>query len=184
AATAVASTNEGSANPTAIASTNEAPVASASTVEASTNEAPAAPVAVVTTREAPATVAVNNEPFAVTVISPNVPPANMAPTDIIIPTKLAPVVRVRTAAVSIKTHSPAAPKMHRHAPVQKPRDELVTVSGTVYNDARVEHVNPGGIVISYTLQGGGLGMTEIDISDLPSAFRQKYHLHLPDSQNQ
>jgi hypothetical protein len=83
-----------------------------------------------------------------------------------------------------------APATHRLAPVRvakaapKPTNQLVTVSGTVYNDVYVEKVNPTGIVISYTLRGGGMGMTEIDVSDLPAAVQRKYKIFPVNSENQ
>jgi hypothetical protein len=51
----------------------------------------------------------------------------------------------------------------------------VTISGTAYNNYYVERVNRDGLVISYTLNGGGFGMATISASDLPSEIRDKYN---------
>jgi hypothetical protein len=107
----------------------------------------------------------------------------------------APAVTARPAAVSVKPSPKIAPAKPKLAPVRvakaairkpapKPSNQLTTVSGTVYNDVFVEKVNPTGIVISYTLHGGGMGMTEIDVSDLPVAVQRKYKIFPASSESQ
>jgi hypothetical protein len=66
----------------------------------------------------------------------------------------------------------------------KPKNQIVTLSGTVYDNVNVEQVCKDGLVISYTLHGGGFGMTKIDTTDLPSPIRQKYKLYSVDTGNQ
>ena len=74
--------------------------------------------------------------------------------------------------------------IHRHQTAPKPSNQIVTVHGIVFNNVFVEKVNPNGLVISYTLRNGGLGMATVDASDLSSALREKYKISLPSTGNQ
>lgn len=58
--------------------------------------------------------------------------------------------------------------------VQNQRADLVTKSGTVYKSFRVESYNPVEISISYTPEGGGMGMANVRFEDLPDDLRQRY----------
>jgi len=50
----------------------------------------------------------------------------------------------------------------------------VTLNGTIYNNVYVEKVEPDGIIVSYTLAGGGMGMTKIYLYELSDELRQRY----------
>jgi hypothetical protein len=137
-------------------------------VAVATSEAPAAPlVAVASVNETPVVANAAN----------SVPPVS-APA-VVAPAKIQPTP---VPAAPKPAPAPAA-KIAAAPPVKKPSDELITVGGAVYYHAHVEKVDQNGIVISYTLQSGGLGMTEVDASDLPNDLRQKYKFNTGDSEN-
>jgi hypothetical protein len=58
-------------------------------------------------------------------------------------------------------------------PVVKP-DEITTIAGAVYKNFRIERVDPGGLTVSYSMAGGGLGMTKITFDQLPTEWQMKY----------
>jgi hypothetical protein len=137
-------------------------------VAISTSEAPAAPVVAVAS--------VNETPVVANTAN-NVPPVSAPVVAVLAQTQPTPVPAAPKPAPAPAAKTASVP------PVQKPSDELVTVGGAVYYHAHVEKVDQNGIVISYTLRSGGLGMTEVDASDLPSDLRQKYKFNTADSQN-
>jgi hypothetical protein len=53
-------------------------------------------------------------------------------------------------------------------------DELVTKSGTVYHNFRIERVDPAGLTISYIPNGGGLGMEKIPFNLFPDDWQRRY----------
>ena len=59
------------------------------------------------------------------------------------------------------------------APVKTGTD-IVTIYGTVYKNALVEKIDSDGLVISYSLHDGGLGMTKVYFTDLPENYRELY----------
>jgi hypothetical protein len=119
----------------------------------------------------------------------NEAPIHTAPPVAVFPAHQAPglvalAASVRTVAAPVTRHSTAAPAKRRLSPgvtistsrpAPKPSNQLVTISGTAYNNYYVERVNRDGLVISYTLNGGGFGMATISASDLPSEMRDKYN---------
>jgi len=70
-----------------------------------------------------------------------------------------------------QTNPPAVPSGVTNSP---PPDELVTKLGAVYKNFRVERADPGGLVISYTLDGGGIGMEKVPFSFLPDDWQKRY----------
>ncbi len=81
----------------------------------------------------------------------------------------------RTAPTAPK---PAGPMILGNTPnpsaQAKPGTELVTVYGTVYKNTQVEKVYWDGILVSYSMSGGGIGMTKVYFKDLPPDVRQQY----------
>jgi len=152
--------------------------------------APAAPVAEVTTNEALAVVApiaeVPTNEIPAAEIPTNETPAVAAPTSEVAtneaPAVVVPVATARTVESSIKTQPAVALVTPKPTPAissspsvkVKPTNQLVTVNGEKYNNVHVEKVEPDGIIISYTLEGGGMGMTKIYLDDLSDELRQRY----------
>ncbi len=56
----------------------------------------------------------------------------------------------------------------------RPASELVTTSGSTYQNVEVERVMSDAIIISYTPVGGGWAMTKVYFSDLSPEMRQRY----------
>jgi S1-C subfamily serine protease len=52
--------------------------------------------------------------------------------------------------------------------------QIVTRDGVAYQGAKVDKVDPDGLTISYTMAGGGMGMTKLKFADLPDGLQQKY----------
>jgi len=55
-----------------------------------------------------------------------------------------------------------------------PSSQIKTVKGEIYNNARVEKAVSDGIVISYSLDNGGLAMTKLYFYELPNDLRERY----------
>jgi hypothetical protein len=53
-------------------------------------------------------------------------------------------------------------------------DGLTTLNGQSFKGAHIEKVEPIGLVISYQIPGGGLGITTVRFQDLPDSIREKY----------
>ena len=103
------------------------------------------------------------------------------------PVVVAPVAVVRPVAAQARTQTAVASSIFKPALVlhaaplpssspgfAKPVHELVTTTGSVYQNYEVERVMPDSIIISYTPAGGGWAMTKVNFSDLPAVFRQQY----------
>ena len=135
-----------------------APAATIPVAAPATAAAPAAPAA-----EAPAVVA----PAAVA-------PATVAPVatarDVAAPAVTQPVA----AATPRPTPAPAAAKSSSPPAEARPTNEIATVSGAIYKNARVEKVEPNGITVSYTPAGGGIGAVKINFDELSDEWRQQY----------
>ena len=58
-------------------------------------------------------------------------------------------------------------------------DEIRTLDGTTYKSVRVVKVLPDGIVINYTLNGGGMGMAKIKFENLSDNLRKRYTAFSP-----
>ena len=133
------------AAPAAVAPVSPAPVAGASAPKVFTAPAKAPPVAA-----APATTA-----------------QSVATTAKAQPTTAAAILGP-TLALHAATLSSSSPGQKRSA------IELATVNGSIYKNVEVDKVMPDGIVISYTLEGGGWAMTKVLFSDLSPEQRQRY----------
>ena len=53
-------------------------------------------------------------------------------------------------------------------------DVLVSKLGTVYNEFRIERVDPAGLTISYIPNVGGLGMEKVQFNLLPDDWQRRY----------
>jgi hypothetical protein len=56
----------------------------------------------------------------------------------------------------------------------KPGPEIVTATGAVYKNTRVEKVEPDGITISYSPPHGGIAITKLNFDELSDEMRAKY----------
>ena len=65
--------------------------------------------------------------------------------------------------------------------VSQGTNTIATSSGTVYNRAKVEKVEPDGITVSYEPDGGGIAVAKIYFDELSDDWRQRYHYN-PDRQ--
>lgn len=81
---------------------------------------------------------------------------------------------VPVPAISKPTPPPVAVKVPKPAVKLPPAYDLVTITGAVYKEARVEKVEPDGVIISYVPARGGIAMTKVSFEDLPSYLRQQY----------
>jgi hypothetical protein len=91
-----------------------------------------------------------------------------------------------TAAALDKTQPAAAPATP--GPIPQPAvtkssgppamadstNEIVTVTGQIYKNVRVEKMESDGIIISFPTASGGIEMTKIYANELTDALRQKY----------
>jgi hypothetical protein len=105
-----------------------------------------------------------------------------------VPAAVTPAVAAKIIAEPTKTQPPAAavpatPKANLPPVVIKapnppvklpPANDLVTITGAVYKEARVEKVEPDGLIISYVPARGGVAMTKVLFEDLPDQLRQQY----------
>jgi hypothetical protein len=137
--------------------------------------APAATIPVAAPAAAPAPAAA--APAAAT-------PAAVAPA-IVAPAVVAPAATARAvaaptvtqpvaAATPRPTPAPAAAKSSSPPAEARPTNEIATVSGAIYKNARVEKVEPNGITVSYTPAGGGIGAVKINFDELSDEWRQQY----------
>ena len=53
-------------------------------------------------------------------------------------------------------------------------NEIVTASGAIYENTKVERVEPDGLTVSYIPLGGGLGLSKIKFDELADEWRQRY----------
>jgi hypothetical protein len=76
-----------------------------------------------------------------------------------------------------QTNQIAAP-MDTNAPIKTlpvpTPDEITTIGGAVYKNFRIERVDPGGLTVSFSMAGGGLGMTKITFDQLSSDWQRVY----------
>lgn len=72
------------------------------------------------------------------------------------------------------TPAPAATRSPSPPARVVPTNQIKTVTGDVYNNAYVEKVVSDGIIISYTLDNGGMAMTKLLFYELPNDLRQRY----------
>ncbi len=56
----------------------------------------------------------------------------------------------------------------------KPPNDIVTIFGTVYRNARVEKVERDGVIISYWTANGGFAITKVDLNVLPADFLKQW----------
>ncbi len=104
-------------------------------------------------------------------------PATVAPAiavkSVAAPTKIQALVAPPPA--TLKTNAPPVGTKALKPPAKlPPAEDLVTTTGAVYKAARVEKVEPDGLIISYVPAGGGMAMTKILFEDLPDPLRQQY----------
>lgn len=77
-----------------------------------------------------------------------------------------------TVAVVALVFTPPASAQTNSAPV--PDNDLVTRSGTVYHHFHIEKVDASGLIISYKLSDGGMGITRVAFADLPESLQSQY----------
>jgi hypothetical protein len=53
-------------------------------------------------------------------------------------------------------------------------NEIVTISGGVYKQVEIKKVDPSGIVISYSIPSGGLGIARLKFTDLPEQTQKRF----------
>jgi len=107
---------------------------------------------------------VKEAPAAITpaVAATPVPAPIKAPTPVLLP------------AITKPSPPPVAVKVPKPALKWPPANDFVTTTGTIYKEARVEKVEPDGVIISYVPARGGIAMTKVSFEDLPSYLRQQY----------
>jgi hypothetical protein len=67
-----------------------------------------------------------------------------------------------------------------HPPMKMPRtNDLVTTTGAIYKNAKLERVEADGLIISYTPPGSGMAITKVYFEDLPAHLRQQYEKKTP-----
>ena len=54
-------------------------------------------------------------------------------------------------------------------------DVLVALDGTAYNQFRIVRTDPGGVLIRYVPEGGGMGMDRVPFRMLPENWRQQFN---------
>jgi hypothetical protein len=74
------------------------------------------------------------------------------------------------------TTAPAATRSPSPRAQVAPTNQIKTVTGDIYNNAYVEKVVSDGIIISYSLDNGGMAMTKLFFYELPNDLRQRYKL--------
>ena len=72
------------------------------------------------------------------------------------------------------TPAPAATRSPGPRARALPTIQIKTATGDIYSDAYVEKVVSDGIIISYTLDNGGMAMTKLLFYELPNDLRQRY----------
>lgn len=63
-----------------------------------------------------------------------------------------------------------------NAPIAKTvgsSNEIVTVNGDVYKQVKIEKIDPSGIVITYSVAGGGLSIARLKFTDLPEQIQKR-----------
>jgi hypothetical protein len=111
----------------------------------------------------------------------------VAPQTVPATTAMVAVPVVPAVIIAPATNQPAAlpvtPKPRLAPPVlkiptssvpEKTTNEIVTVYGAVYKNAKVEKVEANGIIISYWTAEGGFAMCKVYFVDLPYEFRRQY----------
>jgi hypothetical protein len=75
----------------------------------------------------------------------------------------------------IVTNVPVKPPVaaSNPAPFVMP-DEIITRTGDVYKYFRIERHDASGLTISYSMPGGGLGITKLSFDNLSDALQKKY----------
>jgi hypothetical protein len=133
-----------------------------------TNEVPA--VAEVVTNEVPAvTEAVTNAVPAVAEAVTNTVPA--AATIVNVATNAQP----KAASVTPKPTPPVTATIVSKPPAKvAPTNQLVTLSGDIYNNVYVEKVQSDGIIISYTPKRGGIAMIKIYLYELSDQSQRRF----------
>lgn len=125
--------------------------------ESSTNQIYPVPAEALAPQTAPATTAMVAVPVVPAVIT--VPATNQ-------PAALPVTPKPSLVPPVLKIPSPSLP--------EKPTNEIVTVYGMVYKNAKVEKVEANGIIISYWTSEGGFAMCKVYFVDLPYEFRRQY----------
>ncbi len=59
-------------------------------------------------------------------------------------------------------------------PAPASANDLVTRTGTVYHHFHIEKVDAKGLLISYQLDDGGMGITRVAFADLPDNMQSQY----------
>ena len=67
----------------------------------------------------------------------------------------------------------ALPMVAKPKPVVMPK-EITTRAGKVYKNTKIERVDPSGITISYSMAGGGFGITKITFDQLSPELQKQY----------
>lgn len=67
----------------------------------------------------------------------------------------------------------ALPMVAKPKPLVMPK-EITTRAGKVYKNTKIERVDPSGITVSYSMAGGGLGITKITFDQLPPDLQRVY----------
>jgi hypothetical protein len=156
--------------PTA-APVREASVAATPVTETPAAEAPVARTPAITS----AAVAPASAAPAVAAPAPKVSavPVVAAPSVAVVPPAISGPVVAPTANQPIVV--PAEPILPSSTLGQaRPTNELVTITGKIYENVEVERVADDGIVISYTPVPGGWATTKVLFRDLPTEIRQQY----------
>jgi hypothetical protein len=67
----------------------------------------------------------------------------------------------------------ALPTVAKSKPLVMPK-EITTRAGKVYKNIKIERVDPSGLTVSFSMAGGGLGITKITFDQLPPDLQMKY----------
>jgi hypothetical protein len=108
-------------------------------------------------------------------VAPAITSAAVAPVSAA-PAVVAPAPRVPTAPATavVAVAAPAAPFPSSSPGQVRPANELVTTTGTTYQNVEVQKVTSDAILISYTPAQGGWAMARVHFRDLPPEIRQQY----------
>lgn len=77
------------------------------------------------------------------------------------------------APIDTNTPTKALPVVAKSKPLVMPK-EITTRAGIVYKDTKIEKVDPSGLTVSYSMAGGGLGITKITFAQLPHDLQMEY----------
>jgi S1-C subfamily serine protease len=79
-------------------------------------------------------------------------------------------VVAQTAADSNRTNAPS----HLSHPRFVKGDQITTREGATYNGVEVQKIVPDGLVIAYSMNGGGIGIAKLQFKDLSADLQQQF----------